>query len=74
MDEESQRRVILSCSLTLASEIILSQRSISRASGVQGRRVGGLNSRRTEVLWGKMGHGQGAVTWGCGGPFLNSAP
>lgn len=29
MDEESQRRVILSCSLTLTSEISSSQRSIS---------------------------------------------
>lgn len=39
MDEESQRRVILSCSLTLTSEISSSQRSISRALGEQERRI-----------------------------------
>lgn len=49
--------------------------------GAQERRlecVGGLSSRWTEAPlgmgWGEMGHGQGGVTWGCGGSFLNSAP
>lgn len=55
MDEESQRRVILSCSLTLTSEISSSQRSIRRALGARQRRivcVGGLSSGQTEALWG----------------------
>ena len=51
MDEESQRRVILSCSLTLTSEINSSQRTIRGALGAQERRlerVGGLSSRYRE--------------------------
>lgn len=64
MDEASQRRVILSCSLTLTSEISSSQRSIRRALGAQERRlecVGGLSSRWTEAPWGWAG-----VRWDTG--------
>lgn len=73
MDEESQRRVILSCSLTLTSEISSSQRSIRRALGAQERRLECAEQRVDRGTAG-MGHGRGGVTWGCGGSFLNSAP
>lgn len=54
MDEESQRRVILSCSQTLTSEISTSQsfESAGEEAGVCGK---GLSSRWTEALWGWAG-------------------
>lgn len=69
MDEESQRRVILSCSLTLTSGISSLQRSISRTVGEQDRRLewegcavgrlryygDGLGRDGTRAGWGDLG-------------------
>lgn len=61
MDEESQRRVILSCSLTLTSEISSSRRPITRAlaatrDGERGAHLGfWLGRDGTEAGWGDLG-------------------